>query len=180
MSNSRDTAATSHGSRRFLIPLATMVAAAAVVAASGASFTSTTSSAPNVVTAGAFTQTNTKDGAAIFTMPLAKPGDSVTGTATVTNTGDFAADFTLVEEGDSNGFPIGALDLVVTDTTDALEPVTVYSGDLGLLGSQSLGTVAPDGVKTYSFVVTLDANVGNEAQGDTATATYTWDAIQSS
>lgn len=171
-------APTSRRSRRVLIPLATMLAAAAVAVGSGATFTSTTSSAPNVVTAGAFAQTNDQEGAAIFEMPSAKPGDSVTGTATVTNTGDFDAAFTLVEENATNGFPAGALTLVVTDITVPEEPTAVYSGDLGGLGSKPLDTVAPEGARTYEFVVTLDAEAGNDIQGDSATAVYTWNAVQ--
>lgn len=164
-------------SRRLLVPLATMLVAGAVVAGSGATFTSTTSSTASVVTAGAFTQTNTAEGAAVFTMEKAKPGDAVPGTATVTNTGDFAGDFTLVEQDADNTFPAGDLDLVVTDTTGP-ESVVVYNGDLGSLGSETLGTLQPGEARTYDFVVTIDAAAENDAQGATATATYVWEATQ--
>ncbi|MFC7400970.1 hypothetical protein [Citricoccus sp. GCM10030269] len=172
-------APTSRRSRRLLLPLGTMLAAGALIAGSGATFSSTTSSSANVVTAGAFTQTNSATDAAIFTMATAKPGDTVTGTAEVTNTGDFAGDFTLVESEDAtNTFPEGDLDLVVTDITDSANVTPVYEGTIGALDSQTLGTLDPNESRTYQFVVTFDAAAGDEAQGDTASAMYTWNATQ--
>lgn len=164
--------------RRLLLPLGTMLAAGAIIAGSGADFTSSTSSAANVVTAGAFTQTNTATDAAIFTLEGAKPGDTVTGTATVTNTGTLAGDFTLVEEGDTTTFPAGTLNVAVTDTTDPLAPAPVVSGDLGSLESTALATLEPGESRTYTFEVTFDAAAGDTAQGATANAVYTWDATQ--
>ncbi|GAA4283659.1 hypothetical protein GCM10022261_11900 [Brevibacterium daeguense] len=175
-----DASSSSSRSRRLLVPLAVMGAAAAIAVGSGASFTSTTSSAPNVVTAGAFSQTNTAEGSAIFTLDAAMPGDTTTGTATVTNTGDFAGEFTLVESDDTTTFPAGTLDLVVTDTTDSASPVEVYNGDLGGLESQTLGTIAPEESRTYTFDVTFDEAAGNDAQGAQASAAYTWNAVQTS
>lgn len=176
---SSETASSPSRARRLLIPLGTMLAAGAVIVGSGADFTSTTSSAPSVVTAGDFTQENTAEGAALFTLEGVAPGESVTGTATVTNTGDFDGDFTLVEEDDTTTFPDGDLKLVVTDVTNSEEASVVYEGDLGGLESESLGTIAPDASRTYEFVVTFDAAAGDDAQGSTASAVYTWNAVQS-
>jgi hypothetical protein len=175
------TAAASRGSRHLLAPLAplaVMLGAGALIVGSGATFSSTTSSASNVVTAGAFTQTNTADGSAIFTMSTAKPGDTVTGTATVTNTGDFAGDFTLVEEDALNGFPVGDLDLVVSETI-GVTTTDIHTGTISDLGSISLGRIEPGASRTYDFTVTLDATAGDDAQGDSASAVYTWNAVQS-
>lgn len=178
MRNATSTATASRGSRLLLAPLATMLVAGALIVGSGATFSSATSSAANVVTAGAFTQTNTKSGSAIFTLATAKPGDTVTGTVTVTNTGDFAGDFTLVEQDAVNSFPAGDLDLVVSETI-GLTTTVIHTGTIGDLGSISLGTFAPGESRTYEFVVTFDAAAGDDAQGDSASAVYTWNAVQS-
>lgn len=173
-------APTTSRTRRLLLPMAAMVAAAGIAIGSGASFTSTTSSAPNVVTAGDFTQTNSAEGSAIFTLDTAVPSDSATGEAKVTNTGDVAGAFTLVEEDATNTFPAGALNLVVTDTTDEENAEEIFSGDLGSLGSQPLGTIGTGESRDYTFVVTFASDAGNDAQGATASAVYTWNAVQAS
>lgn len=178
MSSSTGSSPSSTGgrSRRLLIPLATMVAAGAVIAGSGADFNSTTSSDISTVTAGNFTQDNTATNSAIFEMNTMKPGDTTTGTATVTNTGDFAGSFTLVEEQPSNTFPEGDLELVVTDSANPEE--AIYSGTIGSLPDQDLGIIPAGESRTYTFDVSFDAAAGNEAQGATASAVYTWDAVQ--
>lgn len=162
-------------SRRLLLPIAALFAATALVAGSGADFVSTSVNTSNAYTSGTMTQSNSKANAAIFNLSNVKPGDTLNGTVTITNDGSLPSTFTL-KEAATNGFTTKAnLKLVVTQ-----QGVTapIFSGTFGELGSASLGTFAPGEARTFTFSTNLAQAAGNEEQGKTATATYTWDAIQ--
>lgn len=162
-------------SRRLLLPIAALFAATALVAGSGADFVSTSVNTSNAYTTGTLTQSNSKANAAIFNLNNVKPGDTLNGTVTITNNGSLASTFTL-KEAATNGFSTKAnLKLVVTQ-----QGVTapIFSGTFGELGSANLGTFAPGEARTFTFSTNLAQSAGNEEQGKTATATYTWDAVQ--
>ncbi|GAA1114608.1 TasA family protein [Arthrobacter flavus] len=162
-------------SRRLLLPIAALFAATALVAGSGADFVSTSVNTSNAYTTGTLTQSNSKANAAVFNLSNVKPGDTLNGAVTITNTGSLASTFTL-KEAATNGFTTKAnLKLVVTQ-----QGVTapVFSGTFGELGTASLGTFAPGEARTFTFSTNLAQTAGNEEQGKTATATYTWDAVQ--
>lgn len=162
--------------RKVLAPLATLLVAGAIAVGSGASFTSESENPNNMYATGTLTQVNSRDGEAIFNLDNLKPGDTLEGTVTITNSGSLPAAFTLAEEGAVNGFVIDEnLQMVVTDTTNS---TPVFSGTFGTLGSQDLGQFAAGEARTYEFSVTLALAAGNDEQGKTATATYSWDAIQ--
>jgi hypothetical protein len=173
----------------FVLSLAAMMAVA-----SGASFTSTSANAGNVVTAGNLTHSNSKAPGAILTVSGLTPGHSDNGTVDLTNTGDAAGVFTLSKSGLSNSDtsnPLGAkLTLVVEDLGDPAAvvppaPVTVYSNKLGTMGPIGLGTWASGETHRFKFTVTFPdggtpagPNSGDNAyKGDSVTVNYNWDAI---
>ena len=165
--------------RKILVPLTTVLAAGAIAVGSGATFTSTSGNTISAVTSGTLTQTNSKDGQAIFTLSNIKPGDTVTGTLTLTNTGSLAGDFSLTEVSSTNGFAGSDLSLDIVDTT---ANTTVYTGTFGGLvdGTKSaLGTWAAGAAHTFKFTVKLSQDAPNADQGKTAGAVYAWDSVQS-
>jgi spore coat-associated protein N len=161
-------------SRKLLLPLATLAAAGALAIGSGANFTSSSQNAASTYATGTLKQINSKANAAIFDVGNLKPGDSVVGQVTITNSGSLPAVFSLTEVSPSNGFANAAnLKMKVTEGSNV-----VFEGTFGQLGTKPLGTFAAGAAKTYTFTTTLDANAGNEEQGKTASASYTWDSVQ--
>ncbi|GAB3518159.1 TasA family protein [Arthrobacter monumenti] len=161
--------------RRLLLALAGLLAATALTIGSGADFVSSSVNTSNAYTSGTLTQSNSKANAAIFNLSNVKPGDTVNGTVTITNTGSLASTFTLKETA-TNGFTNKAnLKLTVTQ-----EGVTapIWTGTFGELASVNLGTFAAGEARTFTFSTNLAQSAGNDEQGKTATAVYTWDAVQ--
>lgn len=176
--NATTTAPRTNRSKKVLVPLATLLAAGAIAVGSGASFTSTTGNTISAVTSGTLTQTNSKADAAIFNLTNIKPGDVVNGSVTLTNTGSLPAKFTLTETSSTNGFSGENLTLTIKDSTTG---TPVYTGTFGGLedGTKNqLGTFASAEARTYVFTVTLDQAADNTQQGKTASASYSWDAVQ--
>jgi len=175
----------------FVLSLAAMMAVA-----SGASFTSTSANAGNVVTAGNLTHSNSKAPGAILNVSNLMPGHSDNGTVDLTNTGDGAGVFTLsrsaiVNSDTSN--PLGAkVDLVIEDLGDPAAavppaPVVKYTGKLGPMGAVALGTWAPGETHRYKFTVTFPdggtpsgPTTGDNAyKGDSVSVTYNWESVSS-
>jgi hypothetical protein len=164
--------------RKILVPLATVLAAGAIVVGSGATFTSTSGNTISAVTSGTLTQTNSKNGQAIFNLTNMKPGDVLNGTLKLTNTGSLPATFSLTEGSSTNTFAAGNLSLDIVDNT---ANKSVYSGNFGDLvdgSANALGTWAAGEAHTFTFTVKLNASTPNTDQGKSASATYTWDAVQ--
>lgn len=159
--------------RRALVPLATLAAAGALTVGSGANFSSNTANVAGVYATGTLTQSNSKANAAIFNVVNLKPGDTVNGAVTITNTGSLPAVFSVTETA-TNGFADKS-NLVMTVTQGG---TTVYSGQFGSLGTKALGTFAAGEARTYNFSTQLKATAGNDEQGKTANAAYSWDAAQ--
>ncbi len=169
---------TSH--RKVLVPLATMLAAAAVAVGSGATFTSQSQNPDSTYEAGTVSQSNSRAGQSLFDLDNIKPGDTVRGHVTVTNTGSLAAAFKLTETVAANTFPEqGKLRMTVVDVTDETDPV-VLADDIafGTLGTKTLGTWSAGEARSLTFAVTLDPSAGNGNQGKKVEATYTWDSTQ--
>ena len=169
---------TTSRSKKILAPLAVLLAAGALAVGSGATFTSASSNTISSVTAGTLTQSNSKAGEAIFTLTDMKPGDVLNGSLTLTNTGSLPANFSLTETSSNNGFVPGDLELTITNTTKGVE---VYQGEFGGLADgvkKDLHTFAPGEANEYTFTVALVSTAGNDNQGKTANATYSWDAVQ--
>ena len=164
--------------RKLLVPLATLAAAAAVAVGSGATFTSTSGNTISAVTAGTLTHSNSKADQAIFNLSNMKPGDVLNGSLTLTNTGSLPAAFSLTEVSSTNGFAGADLTLDIIDTTTS---TTVYSGTFGGLADgakNELGTWAPNSAHTFKFVVKLIQDAPNADQGKSANAVYKWDSVQ--
>lgn len=175
--------------KRTLGALATVLAAAGVAIGSGAAFTAQTANPGNAFTSGTLSMSNSKDNAAILTASNLKPGDVTTGTVDIENTGSLSGAFTVTRTAltDSDAtFPMSQrLDLVVKDcgdfsagtpTCDAGDP-NRYSGTLAAMtGAQALNTFAAGERHRYEFTVTFDSASNNSYQGDSSTATFTWDA----
>ncbi|WP_210491731.1 TasA family protein [Patulibacter sp. SYSU D01012] len=162
--------------RRLIATLTMVLAAAGVAVGSGATFTSKTANAANTFTSGTLLQSNSKDGAAVVTGANLKPGDTKTGEVTIKNTGTLAGDFKLAETNAQNGFSAGSLALKIEDVTVASAPKTVYTGDLGGLGSKTLGSFAAGEAHTYRVTVTLATSAPNADQGKSATSDLEWTA----
>jgi spore coat-associated protein N len=172
------------GSRRRVLligglVLATVVLASAFLVGSGAVFTSSSANPSNVFTAGTFTQTNSKDGAAIATFANMKPGDVATGSVTIQNTGSLAGDFILsmVKTGDTAGTGGGhlydVLQLTVMDGTNE-----VYVGALNAFTTRAAVLYAAGASHTYDFTVTFPSASGNTYQASSATVEFDWNATQ--
>ena len=170
----------------FVLSLAAMMAVA-----SGASFTSTSANAGNIVTAGNLTHSNSESGAILNVSGL-KPNHSDSGTVDIGNTGDTAGVFTLSKSNlvDSDtGNPLSAkLDLVVEDLGDPAAPtapVEKYSGKLGAMGARALGTWTSGEAHRYKFTVTFPdggtpsgpATGDNAYKGDNVTVDYNWESV---
>jgi hypothetical protein len=163
---------------KILVPLATLAAAGAIAVGSGATFTSQSGNTISAVTAGTLTQSNSKDGGAIFNLVDLKPGDVLNGTLTLTNTGSLPAKFSLTEVSSANAFAGANLTLSITDVTAG---TTVYDGTFGGLvdgAASALGTFQKGDAHQYKFTVKLAQDAPNSEQGKTASATYRWDAVQ--
>ncbi|MEW1952844.1 TasA family protein [Terrabacter sp. NPDC080008] len=164
--------------RKVLVPLATLLAAGSIAVGSGATFSSTTGNTISAVTAGTLTQSNSKDGQAIFNLTNLKPGDVLNGSLTLTNTGSLPALFSLTEVSSTNGFSASNLTLDIKDTTAG---TTVFSGTFGALvdgAKNDLGTWAPGQAHNFTFTVKLSADATNAEQGKTASAVYAWSSVQ--
>ncbi len=166
--------------------LCALAVASTVIFASGANFTSQTANPGNTYTAGDLKHTNSKNGSAVFTASLMKPGESRNGTVDITNTGDIDGVFTLSKSNLSQtaGFA-SKLNLVVTDCKadgcGNANDAGVYSGTLAGMGAQALGTFAAAEVHRYQFAVTFPEGGPNGAdnayKGATASVQYDWESV---
>jgi hypothetical protein len=169
--------------RKVLIPLASLLAAGAIAVGSGASFVSTSSNAGNAFTTGTLTQTNSVTGA-LFNLGNLKPGDSISKDVVIKNSGTLPATFKLGGTATNNFADPSLLTLTVTEGAKSVVAKTTLANLASVsLPSSSAATplVAawnPGESHTYTFTVALDVTAGNLNQGKTASAAYTWDAIQ--
>jgi spore coat-associated protein N len=172
----------------FVLSLAAMMAVA-----SGASFTSTSANAGNIVTAGNLTHSNSKPGA-ILNVARIKPGESQSGTVDISNTGDVSGVFTVSEsnilDSDSANKLSAKLNLVVSDLGDPgatvpPAPVVKYSGELGALPATDLGAFATGATHRYKFTVTFPdggtpagpTSGDNAYKGGSVTVDYNWESV---
>lgn len=166
--------------RRLLGGIGAVLVAAALAAGSGANFQSSSANAGNIIKAGVISVTSTSAGTALLDITALAPGKSVVDTVDITNSGDLSAAFTLKASQlvDVPASPAlsGKLDLEVKDMTTS---TTVYSGKLGALTSQALGTFSAGAKHTFRFTVSMpDGGLGAEDayQGARSTVDFTWTA----
>jgi spore coat-associated protein N len=172
--------------RKVVGALCVLMLASMMAVASGASFTSQSANAGNVVAAGVMSIDNSKAGAAVLDVSKLVPGHSASGTVTIKNTGDADGVFTLSEsnvaDSDSTNPLSAKVDLVVTDTSTG---DTVYSGKLGAMPARAAGTIAKGTSHAYDFTVTFpdggtpaDASSGdNVYQNGSATVDFAWESV---
>jgi hypothetical protein len=177
--------------RHLLGALLVALLAVGAVVGSGASFTSKSANPSNTFSAGNLAQSNSKEGVAVLTATKMVPGAPGTnGTVVITNSGDVAGTFTLSKTsltdtpGANGGLLSGVLNLKVEDVTKAGSPISVYSGKVGAMGAQSLGSFAAGEAPTNKLTVELpDGGVpaspttgDNAYKGSSMSVGYQWDA----
>ncbi len=176
--------------RHLLGALLVALLAVGVVVGSGASFTSKSANPANTFSAGNLAQSNSKEGAAVLTASNMVPGTSTNGTVVITNSGNVPGTFSLSKTsltdtpGANGGQLSGLLELSIQDVTNASSPVTVYSGKVGAMGTQSLGKFAAGEARTYKFTTTFpeggtpaSLTTGDNAyKGSSMSVGYEWDA----
>lgn len=164
------------------------VASVGVLAVGGtyANFTATPATiASNAFTTGTISMSRSGSGAVLSASAL-KIGHASTGSVTISNTGSLAADYTLAGSASGNAALRDALQLVVYKDADADAEAKLYEGALSGFSSAALGTFAAAGetgdAHTFYFHVTLPTtgtDAGDNAfQGVTASASFTWSAVQ--
>lgn len=164
--------------RLLVLPLAGLLVAAGIAVGSGADFISNSVNTANAYSTGTLSQTNSKDGRAIFDLGNLKPGDTLNGAVTIVNSGSLPASFTLTETA-TNGFATKS-NLTLTITRKG-SPTPVWSGtfgDLTTAGPLDLGSFAAGESREYVFSTTLSSSATNAEQGKTATASYAWNSTQ--
>ena len=178
--------------KRTLAALATVLVAVGVTAASGADFTATSANANTTFATGTLSIYNSKEGSAIFASATdMRPGDPArVSTVDVGNAGTLSGNFTLTRgtPNDSDGAnPLsGKLAVKVIDcgtfagatapSCDAGDPVK-YQGTLAAMSSAvGLGNWAGGEKHRFEFDVDVDSSAGNVYQGDSSSATFTWNA----
>ena len=165
-----------------------LMMAAMMAVASGASFTSTSANAGNVVAAGVMSIDDDLNGGAILDVHGLVPGagHAQSGTVTVTNTGDADGVFTLSKNNITDSDGVNKLsqkvNLVIVDTTANQQ---VYSGKLGSMGVRPAGTIAKGDSHTYTFTVSFpdggkpadEFSGDNVYQGSTLSVDYVWESV---
>jgi hypothetical protein len=192
--------------KRTLATLALGLLALATAVGSGADFSARTANPSNTFSTGTLSMENSKDGTAILDASNLKPGaDPKTGIVDIKNTGSIDGVFKLTRDqltntdnGNDNPAPfaskvaVGIVDCgqfttvngpygpyPVTPTCGDQDDTTLYLGSLANQNSPlDLGTYAPGEKHRYDFEGSLDQSVGNEYQGDGASARYVFDATQ--
>jgi predicted ribosomally synthesized peptide with SipW-like signal peptide len=164
------------------------LAAIGVLAIGGtyANFSATpTTISSNAFTTGTLSMSRSGSGAVLAASAL-KIGQESTGSVTISNTGSLAGIYSLGGSTTGSSALAGALKLVVYKETDNDTTSKLYDGALSGLSSVSLGTFAPAGASgdahTFYFHVSLPST-GSDAgdnllQGTTASASFTWSAVQ--
>jgi spore coat-associated protein N len=183
--------------KRTLGALAAVLAAVGVAVGSGANFSATSANPSNVYTAGTLTIGNSNPASAILTTTTnLKPGATPeTGVVDIQNTGSLPGTFTLSQSlntptdvgndatpdipaklnlkvVDCGDFSAGTPACEVTDSVKYDDTVSNFTS------AAALGTFAASEKHRYQFSLGLDSSAGNVYQGDSVTATYTWDAAQ--
>jgi hypothetical protein len=171
-------------STRILLTIAAVVAVSALaLGGTYANFTaSPTTIASNGFTSGTLTMSRSGSGA-ILSAGNMKIGDTATGSVTITNTGSLAATYTLDGAVTGDASLAGQLNLKIYADNDNVAGSKIYDGALNGVSALSLGNfAATSGSHVYYFHVALPST-GTDAgdnllQGKTATASFTWSAVQ--
>jgi spore coat-associated protein N len=172
--------------RKLVSALFILLLAAMMAVASGASFTSTSPNANNVVAAGIMKVDTDKSGGAILNIHGLVPGPHPqSGTVTLTNSGDADGLLTLSKSNVVNSSTPGLSGKLDLDVVDQSDGSTVYSGKIGGMPKVDAGSLAKGASKTYKFTVTFpdggipssDTSGDNVYQNQSLSIDYAWNAI---
>ena len=167
-------------SRKVLVPLATLLVAAAVTIGSGATWTSSSQTSVDV-TAGTLIHSNNKDGMT-FEVTKLEPGKTVSGTVKLKNTGDLASKLTVEQTSGAKTFTDN-LTLTITEVDAAGATVSTLVPAMPFpTAVQDLGTLDSDFAAGeshyYKADITLVDGAGVDAdQGKTAAATFKFTTV---
>ena len=101
------------------------------------------------------------------------PGDKASESVRIANTGSASGTFVPLGCSERNAKLASTLVLTVADDTGRI----AYRGPLADLADETLGTFAPAEAHTYTLGVALPSTAGNELQGLSAGASFTWSAV---
>jgi hypothetical protein len=154
------TGATRHKTIATLGVLVALLAGAATLRAAIGGERAATAPRVQASASGSMAMTNSKDGAAIFTLANIGPGESGQGEVTIANSGAAPGSLALssLEPSDIPGRYGGMLleRLVVQlEQLGSAGTAGVYSGQLGAMPELQLGTLAAGESRTYRFLVTM-------------------------
>ena len=134
---------------------------------------------------GSLTLTNSRGGAAIFSLPGMRPGGQATGSVRIGNAGTVTGALALQASGQSEvaGIAGGRLwtrmQLTIADVTDAQNPAGVYAGPLASMDQLALGALPAGQEREYRFVASMpsgDPATDNGYQGAQLSTLFTWTA----
>jgi spore coat-associated protein N len=178
--------------RKLMGALMMLLLAAGLAVGSGASFTASTASPGNMVTAGALTIDNNKKDSgtqsAIFNISDMRPGQSSSGTVTVTNTGSVPGVFNLALSGTTPGGAGSNLANRLHLKVEELDGLGAVTGTpfadavVNTMGStNALGTWNGGDSHTYKLTVSWPSGLsGDDAyQGSTLQLDFAWNAVSS-
>lgn len=125
---------------------------------------------------------NSLNGTPVLNASGLGPGDSAVGNVTVSNLGTGSGAFSMKRQaltdipGAGGGALSQRLQLVVSDVTNPLAPAIVYSGALGSMPDQALGTLGPGAVRLYRFEASFPegGSADNAYAGSGASVAYKW------
>jgi hypothetical protein len=176
---------------RSFLRLAAVAACAAVVGGcSGAGAGPAGPQAEIAQARGDLVVANSRSGQAIFRAQGLAPGDARSGEVRLTNGGALPGELTLIQAdvrdrpGRGGGLLSDKVLLAVRDVTNPADPITVFSGPLGVLDDRRLGAIAPGARRSYRFTVRLPdggpppgPRTGDNAYlGSALTVRYVWRA----
>jgi hypothetical protein len=163
-----------------LLRLAAICAVAAACAGTGVAQSERPPQAILTQATGDLRLSNSQEGQAIFQASGLAPGGSVSGTVRLTNSGTLPGDLSLQQldvsdqPGPGGGRLSNIVSLQITDVTGG-SSIPVFSGQLGGLGSRSLGAIGPDETRTFQFTASLP-DMDNAFAGSVLTVRYAWNA----
>lgn len=109
----------------------------------------------------------------VFDLGNLAPGHGESENVRIANTGSAPGTFVLSAAVSGNAKLASSLVLTVADETGRV----AYRGPLAGLAGEALGSFAPAEAHTYKLSVALPGTTGNELQGLSAGASFTWSAV---
>jgi spore coat-associated protein N len=122
--------------------------------------------------AGSVTVARTGSGP-VFDLGNLAPGHGASESVRIANAGSAPGTFILSAAVSGDAKLASSLVLTVADESGRI----AYRGPLAGVAGDALGTFAPAEAHTYKLSVTLASSAGNELQGLSAGASFTWSAV---